>query len=86
MFIRTVGSEIRVDIVDPHNSALPDALSKAKALAEYAHLHGQDLGEVDLVAKIGNRFATLHLQDEKTRKKVAAANDLGTLDLLFSEA
>jgi type III restriction enzyme len=86
MFIRTVGFEIRVDIVDPHNSTLPDALSKAKALAEYAHLHGQDLGEVDLVAKIGNRFATLHLQDEKTRKKVAAANDLGTLDLLFSEA
>ena len=81
-----MGAELRVDIVDPHDQSRPDALSKAQGLAEYAKTYGHRLGSIDLIGKVGNRFVTLHLNDEKTRKAVEEAKSNDALALLFSQA
>jgi type III restriction enzyme len=86
LFVRRVGPQLRVDIVDPHDQSRPDALSKAQGLAEYAKTYGHRLGSIDLIGKVGNRFATLHLNDEKTRKAVEEAKSNDALAVLFSQA
>jgi type III restriction enzyme len=85
LFVRRVGPELRVDIVDPHDQSRPDALSKAQGLAEYAKTYGHRLGSIDLIGKVGNRFVALDLNDEKTRKAVEEAKSKDALALLFSQ-
>lgn len=44
------------------------------------------LGHVDLIAKVGGHLRRLHLEDEKTRKAVAAADSNDALLALYSHA
>jgi hypothetical protein len=74
LFVRREGTRLVVDIIDPHSSALPDAISKAHALAEYARSFGGQLGgHIDLIAQDGNRLVRIHLETEKARKEIEGA-------------
>ena len=64
----------------------PTRCRRRRGLAEYAKTYGHRLGSIDLIGKLGNRFVTLHLNDEKTRKAVEEAKSNDALALLFSQA
>ncbi len=83
LVVRSVGGQLRVDILDPHDHTRPDAPRKAQGLAVYAREHGLALGHIDLMAKIGGRMRVLHLEDEKTRKAVEGAATNDALRLLY---
>ena len=69
VFRRTKGKVV-VDIFDPHGDYFADALAKAQGLAEYAKLHGDQFGQIDVVRIEGDHIQSLHLQDAKIRKKI----------------
>lgn len=72
-----------MDIIDPHGHTKPDAVGKAKGLSAYADKHGDQLGHIDLVAKIDGRFRRLHLEEAATRKQVDALQALNELRGLY---
>ena len=72
LLVREDGERVAVDIIDPHDHTKPDAVGKAKGLSSYAATHAEQLGHVDLVAKIGARYRRLHLDQLAMRDKVDA--------------
>ena len=84
LVVREDGQRILVDVVDPHDHTKPDAISKAKGLSRYAALHVEQLGHVDLIAKVDNRYRRLHLEHGAIREKVdALGSDLASLEALY---
>lgn len=67
---RTDGDRVVVDIIDPHNHDLPDALGKAQGLAEYARDYAEKVGHVDIVTKIDGHRRRLHLEDAQIRDEL----------------
>jgi hypothetical protein len=53
----------------------PDAISKAKGLSEYARRHADQLGHIDMIAKVGDRFCRLHLERGAIRIQVDRLGD-----------
>ena len=86
LVVRSQDNHMVVDILDPHDHTRPDGPKKAQGLAAYARDHGLGLGHIDLMAKIGGRMRVLHLEDEKTRKAVAASATNDALLALYSNA
>jgi type III restriction enzyme len=64
------GGKLVVDLLDPHNPDLPDAVPKAKGLAHYAEQHRHRFGRIELIAKIGKELRRIDLKHSKTRKDV----------------
>jgi type III restriction enzyme len=77
------GDRILVDIIDPHDHTKPDALGKAQGLSAYAAKHGDQLGHVDLIAKVGARYCRLHLEKSGVRKQIDDARTLSELRNLY---
>ena len=75
LFVRQDGDRLVVDVIDPHDPGLPDAIGKAKGLSAYARNHGHLLGHIDLVVKLDGRYRRLHLEQEAVRKEVDALGD-----------
>lgn len=86
LVVREANGGLVVDILDPHDHGRPDAPGKARGLAAYARDHGTGLGHIDLIAKVGGRMRTLHLEDEKTRKAVDAVTSNEMLLALYEKA
>jgi type III restriction enzyme len=86
LVVRQTGERLVVDILDPHDHTRPDAPKKAQGLAAYARDHGLGLGHIDLIAKIGGHLRRLHLEDEKTRKAIGAADSSDALLALYQNA
>ena len=72
-----------VDIIDPHDHTRPDALGKAQGLSWYATQHGDKLGHIDLVAKVGGRYCRLHLERSRIRKLIDEARTPPELRSLY---
>lgn len=83
LVVRREADRTLVNIIDPHDHTKPDALGKAQGLSEYAAKHGDQLGHVDLVARIGTRYCRLHLERSAIRKQIDGARTLPELRSLY---
>jgi type III restriction enzyme len=83
LLVREDGNRVLVDILDPHDHTKPDAVGKAKGLSSYAATHAEQLGHVDLVARIGTRYRRLHLDELAIRNKVDALSSTAELLNLY---
>ncbi len=83
LVVREEKDRLIVDIFDPHDHTKPDAVGKAKGLSDYAAKHGDQLGHIDLIAKIGTRYRRLHLDQFAIRKEVDALTSTAELLNLY---
>ena len=83
---RMVKGKTVVDILDPHSSSYSDAIPKAKGLARYAALHGEQFGRIELIHKMNGQLRRLDLKDEAIRNRIMKATERPHLDVLFEEA
>ncbi len=84
---RSVKGRIIPDIFDPHDSGLPDAVDKAKGLADYAKKHGDQFGRIELIVQSDkNKLRRLDLTQESVRESVARVTSKPHLDKLFEDA
>ncbi len=69
---------------EPHNTGLPDAVSKAVGLARFAEMHGDHFGRIELIA-LGNKGDTRRPDVNKgdVREKVKQVGSTAHLDALF---
>ena len=70
LFFRSAGSQIVVDILDPHLPSISDAPRKAVGLAAFVEKHGHFFGRVELISLAGDKLRRLDLKDEQVRKRV----------------
>lgn len=87
LVFRREKKKIVADILDPHESGLPDAIEKAKGLAIYAREHGSQFGRIELIV-VGSDEKTrrLDLTKEVVRDKVLRLSGKDHLDQLFDES
>lgn len=80
---RKEGNKLVVDLLDPHNSGLPDAVDKAKGLALYAKEHGLSFGRIELIGMVDGELRHMDLNKEHIRDQVVKADTKEYLDKLF---
>lgn len=81
---RRAGKKIRVDILDPHDSGLRDAVDKAKGLARFAGKHGDSFGRIELIVLDNDGIIRrLDVNREAMREKVLKVDSAAHLDALF---
>ncbi|MBM3313839.1 hypothetical protein FJY70_04515 [candidate division WOR-3 bacterium] len=85
LVVRKEGGRLVVDILDPHNPSLADAVDKAKGLAVYAERHGDRYGRIELVSVQGDDVSRLDLQDPGVRARVGLITTEAQLKALFDE-
>jgi type III restriction enzyme len=83
LVVREEDGVVVVDVLDPHDQKIPDALGKAKGLGDYARDHADEIGHVDLVAEVDGRMRRLHLDSDSVRKAVYALTTLAELTNLY---
>ncbi|WP_426990829.1 DEAD/DEAH box helicase [Pseudarthrobacter sp. Y6] len=66
---------VRVNIVDPHGSWLPDALSKLRGLARFAEVYGENFHRIESISRIDGELRVLDLTLPTVRKSVLDAID-----------
>ena len=66
---------VRVNIVDPHGSWLPDALPKLRGLARFAEVHGERFHRIESISRIDGELRVLDLTLPEIRKIVMEAVD-----------
>lgn len=83
VFRRRKGKVV-VDILDPHDSGLPDAVDKAVGLAMFADKHGEYFGRIELITLGSNgEIQRLDVNREEIRAKVKTIDSAAHLDALF---
>ncbi len=83
---RAEKKKIVVDLLDPHDSGLPDAVDKAKGLAKYAQKHGDQFGRIELIVQDDDsKLKRLNVNDETTREKVLKVTSKPHLEQLFED-
>jgi type III restriction enzyme len=86
IIFRTEKKKIIVDLLEPHDSGLPDAVDKAKGLAEYAKRHGDQFGRIELIVVNDNgEIKRLNVNLESIRDQVLQVTSKPHLDHLFQE-
>jgi type III restriction enzyme len=79
--------KIVADILDPHESGLPDAVEKAKGLAAFARKHGSLFGRIELIiVNADENTLRLNLTKESVRDRVLRLSGKDHLDLLFEDS
>jgi type III restriction enzyme len=78
-FAKRADGSIVPDIVDPHGTQFADAIPKLKGLAKYAEEHGAKYRRIDAVAKVGDNYRVLDLQEESVRSAVESATSVTEL-------
>jgi type III restriction enzyme len=86
LVVRTEGTGLVVDILEPHSPALTDGYAKAKGLAQFAAKHSMDFGRIEVIRLVGKVIHRLDLMDATNRKRVLAVNSNAALDLIFGIA
>ena len=77
-----------VDILDPHDSNLPDSVVKAKGLVEYAIRHGEDFDRIELIIQDATgRLRRLDMKNPAVQSRIQGLRDTapGDLTKLFDE-
>jgi type III restriction enzyme len=84
LIFRQVNDKIVVDILDPHDSGLRDAVDKAVGLARFAEKHGDSFGRIELiVVDRSGAIKRLDVNREAIRDKVKTVTSATHLDALF---
>ncbi len=84
LIFRRVKGKIVVDILDPHDSRLSDAVDKAVGLARFAEKHGDYFGRIELIVLgSGCEIKRLDVNREAIREKVKVITSPAHLDALF---
>ena len=83
---RKVKGKVVADILDPHSSSYSDAIPKAKGLAKYAEIHGEQFGRIELIHKVNGHLKRIDLKDKTIREKVLKVTDRPDLDKLFDNS
>ena len=78
-FTQGADGSIAADIIDPHGAHFADSIPKLRGLAAYAASYGKKFRRIDAVAKIGENFRVLDLQEEHVREAIADANSVTAL-------
>jgi type III restriction enzyme len=84
--VRTEGTGLVVDILEPHSPALTDGYAKAKGLAQFAAKHSMDFGRIEVIRLVGKVIHRLDLMDATNRNRVLAVDSNAALDLIFGVA
>lgn len=82
--MREEKGEIKVDLLDPHNPDLPDAVPKAQGLADYAKQHGHLFGRIQLIIKDGKALRRIDMKKSALREQVQKAAGNDALKQLFT--
>jgi len=82
---RVVKDKIVVDLVDPHNPNLADAVPKAVGLARYADKHANQFGRIELVSIVRDRVRRLNLRNEEIRDEVRGLTTSAQLERLYEK-
>jgi len=84
LVFRRTSDKLHVDLLDPHNSGLPDAVEKAVGLARFAEKHGDQYGRIELIS-LGSQgdIRRLNVNREVVREKVKRVGTAAHLDALF---
>jgi type III restriction enzyme len=84
---RRVKGEIIADLLDPHDSGLPDAVEKAVGLARFAEKHGMNFGRIELITiNAKKQIQRLDLTKPSVRDKVKKVTSREHLDQLFKDS
>lgn len=83
LVVRSEGSGLVVDILEPHAPSLSDSYAKAKGLAQFAAKHPRQFGRIELIRLVGNEIKRLDLAEPGNRAKVLAVDSNAGLDLVF---
>lgn len=83
---RNDAGQLRPSVIDPHGDYLGDAVPKIKALAQYAADFGDEFSRIETIAKIGDTFRVIDLQDRYVRQSVidVSQDDSDATDLYKS--
>jgi type III restriction enzyme len=86
IIFRELEGRIVIDILDPHSTHLPDAVPKAKGLAEYARQHGDHYERIEfIIINSKGEIKRLDLNDESIREKVLRVESKAHLEQLFED-
>jgi type III restriction enzyme len=61
---------VQANIIDPHGQFLADSLPKLVGLANYAESRADHFGRIEAVAKVGDAFRSLDLNDAEVRDAI----------------
>lgn len=86
LLVRTQGTGLVVDILEPHSPALADGYAKARGLAQFAAKHAMDFGRIEVIRLVGKVIHRLDLMDATNRKRVLSVDSNAALDLIFGIA
>jgi len=78
-FAKRADGSIVPGIVDPHGTQFADAIPKLKGLAKYAEEHGAKYRRIDAIAKVGDKYRVLDLQEVSVRSAVESATSVTEL-------
>ena len=85
--VRQGSRGLEVDIIDPHNPELPDAVDKARGLVDFARKHGDHFCRIEMIAENSQGvLKRLDLTNEPTREKVCRVGSSSHLTALFEDA
>jgi type III restriction enzyme len=83
LFFREQGKGVVVDVLEPHRLTQDDSASKAAGLAEFAKVHGDRFGRIEVIIKVKDKLIRLDVNDGDVRGKVSGVKDNGHLRQLF---
>lgn len=83
LVLRRAGGRLVVDLLDPHNWQLEDAVPKAKGLAAYAERHGHRFGRIESIVKLGRQLKRIDLKDSARRQEVFEVSGNDALRKLY---
>lgn len=70
VFFHEVGGEVKASIVDPHGTHLDDAVTKLKALAEFAQKYGDEFHRIEALAQVGSTMKVLDMTKPAVRESI----------------
>lgn len=79
VFFVMSGSNVLVDIVDPHDPGRTDALPKLSGLARYAEIHRNTYRRIEAVAQVDGKLRVLDLTRDDVREAIALASSASSL-------
>ena len=84
LILRSGENGIRIDILDPHTTALADAVEKAKGLAQYAEKSGNLYDRIEIITLDKDKeIRRLDVNLSATRNKVLKVKEKNHLEALF---
>jgi hypothetical protein len=75
IFFHEINGQIKASIVDPHGHHLEDAVTKLRALAEFAEKYGESFYRIEAISQVDNSMRVLDMQESAVRDAVRHRND-----------